>query len=171
MMIFLAACATAEELPRVPAAPQVPQLVPALRGLTFHVRGVIADTGKSREEVDRAAQACMANFEKWMGAAGWIPVHDPQAPADLIIDEYCGINLSVSRHGNLFQISHPAWQDVAIIVRRGDTPIVTVPRGPADYLCESSGTPREMLRDCMARSEAWAQAHIIEALNASLGAR
>jgi hypothetical protein len=163
-MTTLLMAALFASLPRVPAQPRVPQLPPELRGLTFRVRGLIADSGKCRYEMDPKAEDCMTRFEKWMGAAGLVPVREG---GDLVIDEYCGINLSIDRHGNLLHISHPPWQNTAIVVWRDGAPLVTVPRGPADYVCESSGTPQQMVRDCMARSEAWAQIHIIEVLSAS----
>jgi hypothetical protein len=171
-IVLVVGCATLDAseqqrlaaLPRVPETPQVPAFPPALQGLRFHVRGLVADSGKTRPAIDQAAQSCMSNFEQWMGHAGWIPVPDSEAPTDLVIDEYCGVNLSITSRGNLIELSHPVWQDISIIVRHDGVPMVTVPRGPRDYVCESSGTREEMVRDCLARSEAWAQGRIIQEL-------
>jgi hypothetical protein len=151
-------------LPQVPLAPEVPRFPPALRGLTFHVtplvEGAALDDG-ARMEV---ARACAANFAQWMGAAGWIAVDD-RAPAELAVEEHCTAGLTMRWNGALLELRHPPSQTLAIVVRHDGAPIVTVPRGPDDYVCASSAL--DVRRDCLARAEAWAQAHILDTLFAS----
>jgi hypothetical protein len=169
----LAGCAASADeerlatLPRVPADPRVPVFPPALRGLSFRVVARIEGDETGGPAMERIAQACIASFEQWMGAAGWTPVRDPQAPADLVIEEHCTIRLSTSPHGGLLEMRRPETETLAIVVEHDGAPLVTVERGPADYVCESSGTTQEMSRDCMARAEHWAQAHILDSLIAS----
>ncbi len=151
-------------LPRVPEAPRPPAFPPELRGLTFRTRAVLVG-GDPR--MDERAQHCADNFDRWMGAAGWIPIRDPAAMPDLDIDEYCMVHLSAAVHGSLMELHHPASENVAIAVTHAGAPIVSVPRGPADYACLSNGTPQEVARDCEARSELWAQQNILETLIAS----
>ncbi len=153
-------------LPHVPASPRVHTFPPELSGLTF--RAIANMDGATGEQASsERAQRCIANIEEWMGAAGWTPIRDPQAPADLVIEEHCVSGLSMRPAGRFVEMGHAESQTVAIVVLHDGAPLVTVPRGPADYVCESSGTRQQTVRDCEARSELWAQAQIIEALIAS----
>jgi hypothetical protein len=157
-------------LPRVPAQPQPPLFPPEMRGLTFRVEALVDGAVPSSQATFQTARACTANFEQWMGAAGWIPVEDPSAGADVVIEEYCTTQMRASVHGHLVELRHPERETLAIVVKRDGVPIAIVPRGPADYVCESSGTRQQMLRDCEERAEHWAQAHVIESLIACHGA-
>jgi hypothetical protein len=151
-------------LPRVPLAPAVPAFPAELRGLSFHVMPVVEGAVLSNSARADVQRACAANFEQWMGAAGWIPV-DPQAAADLVIVEHCTAGLSTSWNGALLELRHSPSQTVAITVLHDGAPVLSVPRGPDDYVCAS--TAPDVRRDCLTRSEAWAQAHILETLIAS----
>lgn len=154
-------------LPRVPAEPRVPVFPPELRGFSFHVEPLLEGVPYGDERMARIAQSCGASFDAWMGAAGWTPVRNPSAPAELVIVEHCMVHLSTHAYGNLVELSRPENENVAIEVVYHGAPIVVVPRGPADYACESSRPPQEMERDCAARSERWAQGRILDALIAS----
>jgi hypothetical protein len=166
VVVWLAGCSAVDygRLPRVPIDPQVPRFPPALRGLTFRVRAVVETGAIDGATLNRTGEACIANFERWMSEAGWTPTHDPSTPVDLVIEEHCNACLSTKRSGNIVEIQHPADETIAIVVEHDGVPVITVPRGPADYVCESSGSAREIANDCMARSERWAQAHILQTL-------
>jgi hypothetical protein len=172
LLALLVGCGTTSPDARLAALPQVPSLLavpvlpPELAGLTFHVVARMDVPGPSGASAARV-EACAASFEHWMGLAGWRPVRDPNAPVDLVIEEHCTPPVATTRYGDRLEIRHPEALTLAIVVQHDGAEVVTVPRGPADYVCASSGAPREISADCMARSERWAQVQIIRALAAS----
>ncbi len=153
-------------LPHVPPLAQVPRFPPELQGLTFRVVALVDGVAPGAATSARA-EACAASCEEWLSDAGWTPLRDPNAPVDLVIEEHCTPGVPTSLLGNLLEMGHAVTQTVAMVVEHDGAVVSTVPRGAADYVCESSGTPRQISTDCMARAERWAQAQIIGALIAS----
>ena len=151
-------------LPRVPLQIALPVFAAPLDGMTFRVEARFDGALPADVDATRIAESCVANGEKWLGEAGWIPVRDSAAPADLVIEEHCMVHLSTHVRGNALEITHPEAETIGLVVLRDGAALVTVPRGPADALCESQGPTADRKRDCLARAERWAQARILQAL-------
>jgi hypothetical protein len=154
-------------LPRVPASPALIVFPPALQGLTFRVDPRFDGHPPGDPSMADTAARCVASTERWISAAGWSPVSDASAPVDLVIEEHCAARMSVEARGDLIELRRPAEETVAVVVSHDGVPVVTVSRGPNDYVCESTA-PREMMRkDCTTRAELWGQANILSVLVAS----
>jgi hypothetical protein len=149
------------DLPRVPS-PQVTIFPPSLRGLSFRVNAHFDGAAPDDPAMASLADKCVSNFEGWMGAAGWKPVRD--ASADLVIEEHCAARMQIERRGDVFEFRRPADETIAVVVAHDGVPIVTVQRGPTDYVCESNAPREQMKKDCTTRAEKWGQANIVDAL-------
>jgi hypothetical protein len=154
-------------LPRVPASPALIVFPPALQGLTFRVEPRFDGHAPGDPAMADTALRCVASFERWMGAMGWSPVRDPSAPVDLVIEEHCAARMSIEARGDVIELKRPAEETVAVVVFHDGAEVVSVPRGPTDYVCESNVSRGQMRKDCTTRAELWGQANIMAALVAS----
>ncbi len=154
-------------LPRVPASPALIVFPPALQGLSFRVEPRFDGHAPGDPAMADTAARCVASFERWMGAMGWSPVRDPSAPVDLVIEEHCAARMSIETRGDVIELKRPAEETLAVVVFHDGAEVVSVPRGPTDYVCESNVSRGQMRKDCTTRAELWGQANIMAALVAS----
>ena len=149
-------------LPHLAQRYDVPAVPAALHGLSVRLRATILGATSAAFTVGQAQRECVAGVESYCSLLGWMVVTDPNAPADLDIEFHCNGHVTPTLRGTSLEIRMPDEPaDATTRFLHAGSVVETLPRGPSDFVCDSSGSPVEVARDCVDRARQFARTRFI----------
>lgn len=149
-------------LPHLAQRYEIPAVPPGLHGLSVRLRATIVGATSAGFTVDHARRECVAGVESYCSLLGWMVVTDPSAPTDLDIEFNCNGHVTPTLRGTSLEIRMPDEPAEATTrFLHAGTVVETFPHGPSDFVCDSSGSPVDVARDCVDRARQFARARFI----------